>query len=151
LAYKAAELSVKYRNKFAKDIVVDLVCFRKYGHNELDDPSFTNPVMYNKINSRLSVPDLYEQKLVQQENLIQKDRLDKELIAFKSSLNNALEKVVSDSYKIEERNTYLNKGEWSKMQVSSYTERTKWNTGCDTDFLKYIGVKSVSTPQDFVS
>ena len=149
MAYKVGELAVKYRNKFAKDIVVDLVCFRKYGHNELDDPSFTNPVMYSKISARLSVPDLYERKLVDQEKLVQKEELDKELLDFKSCLNESLQKVLNDNYKIEERNTYLNKGEWSKMQVASCTDRTAWSTGCDANFLKYIGVRSVAVPSEF--
>lgn len=60
---KAAKLAFSYRNTFQKDILIDLLCFRRWGHNELDDPTFTNPVMYKTIHSRQSVPDLYLEQL----------------------------------------------------------------------------------------
>lgn len=53
-----------YREKFRKDVIIDFICFRKYGHNELDDPSFTQPVMYNVINSRKSIPDSYAEQIL---------------------------------------------------------------------------------------
>ena len=49
---KAVTLAVQYRNKFHKDVFIDLVCFRKWGHNEMDDPTMTNPTLYQAINSR---------------------------------------------------------------------------------------------------
>lgn len=61
---KACRLAIEYRQKFRKDVIVDLLCFRKYGHNELDDPSFTQPLMYGVIRSRKMVPDEYANKLV---------------------------------------------------------------------------------------
>lgn len=138
-----------YRNKFGKDVVVDIVCFRKYGHNELDDPSFTNPLMYKKINARASVPDLYKNKLVDQEGVANKDEVQADAAKFKSVLEEALEQVNKGTYSFEDRNTYLRKN-WSNMNVASSKERTFWSTGCNLDLLKYIGVKSVSYPSDFV-
>ena len=140
---------MKYRNKFAKDIVVDLVCFRKYGHNELDDPSFTNPLMYKLINARDSVPNNYEKTLVDEEKLVDKKQLSKEIGKFRSKLDDSLNNVLNGTYKIEPRNTYLNK-KWSIMNLASNKERTSWNTGCNIDLLKYIGAKSVNYPKDFV-
>lgn len=61
---KAAKLAFNYRQKFKKDVLVDMLCFRRWGHNELDDPTFTNPLMYKVIHSRKSVPDLYADKLI---------------------------------------------------------------------------------------
>lgn len=56
---KATRLALEYREIFRKDIFLDLICFRRWGHNELDDPSFTQPLMYDVINSKQSVPDAY--------------------------------------------------------------------------------------------
>jgi probable 2-oxoglutarate dehydrogenase E1 component DHKTD1 len=61
---RAVDIAFKYRNHFRKDIVIDLIVYRRWGHNELDEPAFTQPLMYEKIRSRSSVPKLYEDKLV---------------------------------------------------------------------------------------
>lgn len=148
LAYKAGKFAVDYRAKFGKDVVVDIVCFRKYGHNELDDPSFTNPLMYKKIGARVSVPDLYTSQQLA-DVTVDKSELQRETSQFKSMLEGALDKVNKGEYSFEERNTYLKKS-WSTMNVASYTDRTYWSTGCSLDLLKYIGVKSVTYPSDFV-
>lgn len=61
---KACRLAVLYREQFRRDVIVDLICYRKYGHNELDEPSFTQPLMYKVIRSRPNVPDAYADKLI---------------------------------------------------------------------------------------
>ena len=60
---KACRLAFDYRNTFGKDIIVDYICYRKHGHNEIDDPSLTQPRMYDVIQSRPSIPDKYAAKL----------------------------------------------------------------------------------------
>ena len=65
-ALKAMRLAMDYRNTFKKDVVIDLVCYRRYGHNEADEPSATQPLMYKVIRSRCSVPELYAQKLTEE-------------------------------------------------------------------------------------
>lgn len=64
-AIKAMQLAMDYRHRFKKDVVVDLVCYRLHGHNESDEPSATQPLMYKVIRARKSVPELYAQKLIQ--------------------------------------------------------------------------------------
>lgn len=59
----AARLAVEFRQKFKKDIFLDVVGYRKYGHNELDEPAFTQPLMYKNIRSRPSVVTIYANKL----------------------------------------------------------------------------------------
>ena len=56
---RATRLATRYRHRYRKDVFVNLVCFRRWGHNELDDPTFTNPALYAVIRARDSVPDLY--------------------------------------------------------------------------------------------
>ena len=60
----AAHLAIEFRQQFAIDVILDLWCYRRFGHNETDDPSFTQPVMYQKIHALPSVRDLYAQKLI---------------------------------------------------------------------------------------
>jgi 2-oxoglutarate dehydrogenase E1 component len=62
-AVQAARLAVAFRNTFKKDVIIDLVCYRKYGHNEADDPTFTQPLMYAAINAHPSVRQLYAERL----------------------------------------------------------------------------------------
>ncbi|HFB54472.1 MAG TPA: 2-oxoglutarate dehydrogenase E1 component, partial [Hellea balneolensis] len=60
----AARVATEYRQKFGKDIVIDLICYRRYGHNEGDDPTFTQPIMYRVIKGKKSTRDIYGQRLI---------------------------------------------------------------------------------------
>ncbi len=82
--------------------------------------------------------------------LIEPSVVDHAVNEFKASLDEALEQVNKNSYEIKTRNTYLTK-KWSHMTVPSETSVSDWTTGCDTGLLKFIGNKSVTYPQDFVS
>ncbi|MBU0992028.1 MAG: 2-oxoglutarate dehydrogenase E1 component [Proteobacteria bacterium] len=70
------DLAVDYRMKFAKDVVIDVVCYRLYGHNEGDEPYFTQPAMYERIRSRVSIDQIYGNKLVD-ENILKPEDIDK--------------------------------------------------------------------------
>lgn len=94
---KCMKIAVEYRQKFQKDIFIDLVGYRKYGHNEQDQPNFTQPLMYEKIKNHPSVYELYSKKL------LQKGVIDAEgLKALKDSYTQQYEadykKVISDKY-----------------------------------------------------
>ena len=70
------QLAVDYRNHFNKDVVIDLVCYRRRGHNEADEPSVTQPAMYEKIKSHLSTRALYAQRLISEGLLSDQDDND---------------------------------------------------------------------------
>ncbi|HRQ74724.1 MAG TPA: 2-oxoglutarate dehydrogenase E1 component [Phycisphaerales bacterium] len=76
-----AQLALEYRQQFKADVVIDMWCYRKYGHNEGDEPTFTQPVMYRKIQSHTPVLKQYAEKLVRESIITQKDadKLYKEL------------------------------------------------------------------------
>ena len=58
------ELALDFRQQFGMDVVIDMVCYRRHGHNEGDEPAFTQPVMYHKIQDRLTLKDLYTEQLI---------------------------------------------------------------------------------------
>lgn len=63
---RAASIALQYRSKFGKDVVIDLICYRRHGHNELDEPAFTQPAMYQAIHARPTLPAAYSDLLVTQ-------------------------------------------------------------------------------------
>jgi 2-oxoglutarate dehydrogenase E1 component len=87
-----AKLSVEYRQRFGRDVVVDLVCFRRHGHNEGDEPSFTQPLMYQNIRARLSPAMKYGQKLVG-EGVLAQAEVDQMISAFEARLQSSLDSM----------------------------------------------------------
>lgn len=61
---RVTSIAMDYRKKFQKDVIIDFICFRKHGHNELDDPFFTNPKMYKAVRGRDSIPNIYANNIV---------------------------------------------------------------------------------------
>jgi 2-oxoglutarate decarboxylase len=89
---RVARLAYAYRQKFHKDVVIDLVSYRRYGHNEGDDPSYTQPLMYAKINERRSVRKLFTESLVKRGQL-SLDEAEQALDDFQSKLQQALDET----------------------------------------------------------
>jgi len=82
----AARIASEFRLKFNRDVVVDLICYRRFGHNEGDEPSFTQPLMYKKIRSHPSTTEVYGKKLVE-ENIISSEDLNHLIKTFKNLLD----------------------------------------------------------------
>jgi len=72
-AVRISAIALDYRQRFNKDVVIDLVCYRRWGHNEGDDPSYTQPKMYKLINERVSPREVYAQKLLREKVIAQTD------------------------------------------------------------------------------
>ena len=73
---KAIDIALRYRQKFGKDIFIDLICYRRFGHNEGDEPAFTQPVMYQKIKAHPTAREIYA-RLMEKENLISQKEGDR--------------------------------------------------------------------------
>jgi len=86
---RVARLAYEFRQKFRKDVVIDMVCYRRHGHNEGDDPSYTQPLMYKRIDARRSVRKLYTEALVKRGD-ISLDEAEKALEDFSARLQDAL-------------------------------------------------------------
>jgi len=139
---KATRIAMQYRNKFRKDVFVNMICFRRWGHNELDDPTFTNPALYSVIHARRSVPDQYSDALID-EGVMSADDRAAAVGAHQNMLNDHFNQI--DSY-IPERSNL--KGVWSEMREPG-RNITEWDTGIETQLLKYIGARSVMYPPEF--
>jgi len=86
----AAKVATEYRQKFHKDVVVDMFCYRRFGHNEGDDPTFTQPLMYSKIRAQPSTREIYSKRLVE-EGVIDQAGVDAEITRFEAFLDEQFE------------------------------------------------------------
>jgi 2-oxoglutarate dehydrogenase E1 component len=89
---RVAKLALDYRMTFKTDVVIDMLCFRKYGHNEGDDPSYTQPLLYEKIKQHPGVREVYANQLAREE-VLAKAESDALNDAFKKELDDAKEKA----------------------------------------------------------
>jgi len=137
----AARIATDFRLKFNRDVVIDLICYRRFGHNEGDEPSFTQPLMYKKIHSHPSPVRVYGEKLIN-EKIISNEYLSGSIKKFKELLN--------DQYK--NAKDYKPKMEWFEGTWSRYKpERGKDKrgiTGSDTKKLIEISNKINVIPQE---
>ena len=86
----AAKVATEYRQKFGKDVVIDIFCYRRFGHNEGDEPMFTNPAMYERIKKQKTTLSLYTERLVQ-DGLIPEGEIEDMKAAFQARLNDEFE------------------------------------------------------------
>uniref|UniRef100_A0A8C4ILY8 2-oxoadipate dehydrogenase complex component E1 n=1 Tax=Dicentrarchus labrax TaxID=13489 RepID=A0A8C4ILY8_DICLA len=137
---RATRLAVEYQRLFRKDIILDLICYRQWGHNELDEPFFTNPAMYKIIRSRKSVPDSYSDQLIS-EGLM----TDVERDEIKSKYYGMLNDKLSNMTLYSPPPTNL-QGRWGDL-VEPQAKVTTWDTGVPVPLLQFVGAKSVDIPE----
>jgi 2-oxoglutarate dehydrogenase E1 component len=82
----AAKLAVEYRMQFKRDIVIDLVCYRRHGHNEADEPSITQPLMYQKIKTMLPLREIYANELIQH-GVISQEEVEQQINDYRDALD----------------------------------------------------------------
>lgn len=137
-----SNMAEAYRNKFKKDIVIDIVCFRKYGHNEGDEPMFTQPIMYNIIKNKKSSVELYGEYL-NNAGIISEDKI----AAYKK------EKMQFFDKKLEEAKTYKPseegwlKGKWKELNKHDRVKGRAPSTGISLGNIKKIGEALVTYPK----
>jgi multifunctional 2-oxoglutarate metabolism enzyme len=138
-AYRALQIALEYRQEFNKDVVLDLIGFRRLGHNETDEPSYTQPLMYARVKAHPGVRAVYAKRLIK-EGVITEEELN-ELIAervrrYESALENAKRKVKEEPVHPQP--------EVIEMDGSDVVP-----TGVDPEIVKSIGRKIAVVPEGF--
>lgn len=131
-------LAYSYRQEFKKDVVIDVIGYRRYGHNEGDEPNFTQPIMYGKIKTHPSVLTQYEAFLVSK-NTLTPARASDIRNAYESELVTAFERAADYTFE----NYTSHNGHWKKIHPNNHTHEPP--TGVDETILKNIG-NHLSTP-----
>jgi 2-oxoglutarate dehydrogenase E1 component len=136
----AARIATEFRLKFNRDVVVDLICYRRFGHNEGDEPSFTQPLMYEKIRSHPSPIKVYGNKLVA-ENTMTNEELESSIKKFKDLLDDQFKNAKNYKPKIE-----WFEGSWSAYRPEKGKDK-RGVTGAETKKLLEISDKINATPE----
>ena len=137
-----AKIATEYRQKFNRDVVIDMVCYRRFGHNEGDEPSFTQPIMYRKIKSHPTTLTLYGKRL-SAEGLTSDEKLQKEKVEFKQYLEKEFD--ISKSYKSELK---WFDGAWSRFKPGLGKDK-RGVSGVERGKLEKIGKKIFTIPTNF--
>ncbi len=138
-----AKIATEFRMKFQKPVVIDMICYRRHGHNESDEPAFTQPIMYRAIKAHPTTVSLYSKHLID-EGTITAAEYDGMQAEFRARLD--IEFKASEGYK-------PNKADWLDGRWAGFgqedDEARRGNTGVSIDVLKEVGRRITSIPNDF--
>ncbi|CAI8293369.1 MAG: 2-oxoglutarate dehydrogenase E1 component [Hyphomonas sp. TMED17] len=137
----AAKVATEYRQKFGKDVVIDMFCYRRFGHNEGDEPMFTQPVMYDRIKGHASTREIYANRLVS-EGLVTADEVNQQIKSFEAFLEKAFEQGKA----AETNKADWLEGEWSGLGLPPDNDR-RGRTGVSMSRLKAFGQKITEVPE----
>ena len=137
----AARVATEFRQKFNKDVVLDVFCYRRFGHNEGDDPTFTQPLMYKKIKSHKSVADTYAEKVIN-EKLFDNNKV----LNMKSDFIKHLDSEFEAAKSFKPNKADWLDGFWANMKSSRGSKR-KISTSISKSDFKNIGSKVTSYPE----
>ncbi|MEA2937570.1 MAG: 2-oxoglutarate dehydrogenase component, partial [Alphaproteobacteria bacterium] len=141
----AAKIATEFRQKFQKPVVIDMFCYRRFGHNEGDEPSFTQPLMYKAIRAHPTTQEIYARKLVA-EGVITEGEVGKMRADWRARLDAEFE--ASQGYKAN--NADWLDGRWAGMKAArDHDEPRRGNTGVEIATLQEIGEKITAVPKDF--
>ena len=140
-----SQFAAEFRQEFSTDIVLDIVCYRRHGHNETDEPAFTQPLMYKAIRELKTTRTKYADQLIAEGVLNAA-----EAQAMWDELNGKMEAAYEASKQYKPNKADWFEGHWSGLSIpDSETEWTNEPTSVDIDTLKKIGVAISQVPGDF--
>lgn len=140
-----ARIATEFRQQFKKDVVIDLFCYRRFGHNEGDEPAFTQPLMYKEIKEHKTTREIYAAQL-EAENVVTANDAKEMVNEFTTYLEEAFE--ATKSYKPNKAD-YL-EGKWSGMKVA-YGDDRRGETAVPMNRLKEIGEAISTIPSTFTA
>jgi len=139
----AAKVATEFRQKFHKDVVIDIFCYRRFGHNEGDEPMFTNPLMYKKIKGHKTTLSLYTERLVK-DGLIPEGEIEDMKAAFQAHLNEEFE--TGKTYKPNKAD-WLD-GRWSHLDRKD-EDYQRGETAIKPETLENVGKGLTTLPEGY--
>ena len=136
-------LAIEFRNKFKVDVVVDMFCYRRSGHNEADEPSFTQPLMYKAIKKQITTRKKYEKKLIENNTFSEEE--SKEIV---DSFKNFLDKEFESTKNYKPNKVDWLEGTWTGLSTATFDAR-KGKTSVKEKTLINIAKKIHAIPSDF--
>jgi 2-oxoglutarate dehydrogenase E1 component len=142
----AVKVAVEFRQQFHKPVVIDMFCYRRFGHNEGDEPSFTQPLMYKKIRQQPTTLEIYSKKLIA-EGVVTEGEVEKMKADWRARLE--AEHEAGQAYKPNKAD-WLD-GRWAGLKTAQATQddARRGETGAPISLLKEIGQKLTAIPADF--
>ena len=139
-----SRIATEFRQKFAADAVIDIIGYRRYGHNEGDEPSFTQPIMYRKIADHPFVTKIYADKLIKEKKIT-----EEQAKRVYDNRNQFLEEEFqAGSNYLPNKADWL-EGKWTGLKKAPGLEERRGITGVTIDKIKKIGEILTSVPRDF--
>jgi 2-oxoglutarate dehydrogenase E1 component len=138
-----ARIAMEFRQLFKKDVVIDMFCYRRFGHNESDEPAFTQPLMYRKIAKHPTTRAIYAERLAREGTL---DEKETKRVVDDMQARLEQEYQVANSYKPNKADWL--EGAWSGMEIASGEDR-RGDTAIAVDSLKEIGAALSTVPAGF--
>jgi 2-oxoglutarate dehydrogenase E1 component len=138
----ASRIATEFRQKFACDVVLDIISYRRYGHNEGDEPAFTQPIMYKKIGSHDSISTIYGKKLVNEGILTDQEAKDEV-----DNHNKFLEKEFQAGANYKPNKADWLEGQWANLRAAHGDDR-RGETSVSTNDLKLIGNAITTIPEN---
>ena len=140
----AARVATEFRQKFHKDVVIDLICYRRFGHNEGDEPMFTNPVMYKKIKKQKTTLTLYTDRLVK-DGLIPEGEIEDLKAQFQAKMNEEFE--AGKEYRPNKAD-WLD-GKWSNLSRPTEKKYQRGKTAIAPETLAEVGTAISTAPEGY--
>jgi 2-oxoglutarate dehydrogenase E1 component len=138
-----AKIATEFRQRFQKPVVVDMFCYRRFGHNESDEPAFTQPLMYRAIRSHPSAVEVYGRRLAE-EGVVTEPEIEGMKAQFRAHLD--AEMAGADGYRPNKADWF--DGRWARLGLAQGEER-RGTTGIRIETLKEVGRRITTIPQDF--